>query len=88
MKFFGNTVTKTCDVCPYYCDDCSSLSVCNTCNSGYSKVGTTCVGEYFLHTDSTFYVNVPINPTLSATNPTAITIEVWLKLDNITTSNI
>ena len=69
-KYFENAATLTCDSCPYYCDDCSSTTVCNVCNAGYKKSGTTCVGEYFLKTSSSYSLNVPVSSSLLATDPT------------------
>lgn len=50
--------------------------------------GTTCVGEYFLKTNSSIYVTAPMNSEYASYNLSEITIEVWFKMDNITTTTI
>lgn len=33
---FGEVTTRTCDPCPYGCSDCSSVTTCTDCFSGFS----------------------------------------------------
>ncbi|CDW75719.1 neurohypophysial n-terminal domain containing protein [Stylonychia lemnae] len=86
--FYADEDARICKECKYFCDKCSNSDFCEQCKYGYPQLTSpvlNCSGEYYLRTNTSKILNLPLNPIKF--QPTSeldsITVELWFKADNI-----
>ncbi|CDW84379.1 neurohypophysial n-terminal domain containing protein [Stylonychia lemnae] len=88
--FFSDDSSNKCEVCSYFCEQCTTKKTCDFCAYGYiqTKDPNNCLGEYFLRTNQTKKLTLEFNRNALPENSDLgeLTMEIWFKSKNIESS--